>query len=397
MKENLNKKSTSKIEDSFLIDQQLQLTVEDDFSYFCKFDELFGTIDHPGSIHKKGDLPNSSESAKELSPQLTDKFEVEDDFSYFCMYDDLMGYVNIPVEEEVEEMEKSVPKISKIFDKKFTPNEYVQDLEVLFDFLSRKETKNNVGQYFKGEITPNELVSNANEETIHYIYRLINRVLNYRNKETRYYIKLPEDMFFNTQESSNSSYILACRLDETFENPHMLNLIGPNDYGYSTWFIEDYLEIDGNFSQIPNGTRLTTHDYLQIMKKYPNILEHISYLLKTDSKYSHEYTDKSDDEMHKFAIEHFQRWLGWHPKQDEDTSKVKANHEGVTTLSQETIDSITFVQPVEYVTLKEVKNGTFGSFEELLVKANNFQSSQIQDGETPKVLKLTSSRNTRNQ
>lgn len=376
MKEDLNKKSTPEMEEAFLIEQQLQLTVEDDFSCFCKFYELFGVTDYPSSIQKNGDLPNSSESTKESSSQLTDKFEVE---------------------EEVEEIEKSVPKKSNIFDKKFTSNEYVQDLKILFDFLSRKETKNNVGQYFKGEITPNELVSNANEETIHYIYRLINRVLNYRNKETRYYIKLPEDIFFNTQESSNSSYILACRLDETFENPHMLNLIGPNDYGYSTWFIEDYLEIDGNFSQIPNGTRLTTHDYLQIMKKYPNILEHISYLLKTDSKYSHEYTDKSDDEMHKFAIEHFQRWLGWHPKQDEDTSKVKANHEGVTTLSQETIDSITFVQPVEYVTLKEVKNGTFGSFEELLVKANNFQSSQIQDGETPKVLKLTSSRNTRKQ
>ena len=48
-------------EESFLIDQQFQLTVEDDFSYFCKFDELVGIIDYPGSIHQKSDLTNSSE------------------------------------------------------------------------------------------------------------------------------------------------------------------------------------------------------------------------------------------------------------------------------------------------------------------------------------------------
>ena len=100
--------------------------------------------------------------------------------------------------------------------------------------------------------------------------------------------------------------------------------------------------------------------------------------------------------MRQLALEHLQRWLGCYPKPDKDTSKSEKNIEGVTVLSQETIDSIIFVQPVEYVTLEEIKNGTFGTFEELLVRINSFQSSPIQVGETQKVLKLTPLRNTEN-
>ncbi len=35
--------------DSYEIDVALQLTVEDDFSYFCKFDDLADPIVQPGS------------------------------------------------------------------------------------------------------------------------------------------------------------------------------------------------------------------------------------------------------------------------------------------------------------------------------------------------------------
>ena len=57
-------------EESFLIDQQFQLTIEDDFSYFYKFDELVGIINYTGSIHQKSDLTNSSE---QNGPVLTKK------------------------------------------------------------------------------------------------------------------------------------------------------------------------------------------------------------------------------------------------------------------------------------------------------------------------------------
>lgn len=57
-------------EESFLIDQQFQLTVEDDFSYFCKFDELYEALGYPGSVHQKSDLTNSSE---QNGPVLTKK------------------------------------------------------------------------------------------------------------------------------------------------------------------------------------------------------------------------------------------------------------------------------------------------------------------------------------
>jgi len=172
--ENLNKKPEFKAEESFLIDQQLQLTVEDDFSYFC-------------------------------------------------MYDDLMGYENIPVEEEKEESCEQSLNTSKSPDasmpwwkRKLTPNEAAQGLDILFGALSQLGTKNNTRRYFKGEITPNELVTNVNEEVIHYIHRLINRVLNYKCKDIRYYISLPVDMFFNTNDAGH--FIQACKLDESFNN-----------------------------------------------------------------------------------------------------------------------------------------------------------------------------------
>lgn len=374
--ENLNKQPVSKIEEDFLNDQKLQLTVEDDFSYFCKFDELTGVVDHPYSMHQKSDLPNSSEPSKEAGSRLIDEFIVEDDFSYFCMYDDLMGCENIPVEEEKEEQHEQSQNVPVNCDKKLNLNEIAQGFEILFGALYEIHIIDNIRAYFNGEITPNELLANTDKEAIYIIYRLINRVLNYRCKDTRYYIQLPVDIFFNTPESMASSYILACKLDESYKNSHMLNLIGPNNYKYDTRYIEDYLEIDGNFSQIPSGAKLKTYDYLQIMKKYPNILEHISYLMKTDHQFSHMYVDKSDDEMRQLALEHLQRWLGWYPKPDEDTSKPEENLEGVIVLSQETIDSITFVQPVEYVTLEEVKNGTFGTFEEILKRISDLEHKQ---------------------
>ena len=49
-------------EESYLIDQQFQLTVEDDFSYFCKFDEPYDVLGYPGSA-KESDLFNSTEQS----------------------------------------------------------------------------------------------------------------------------------------------------------------------------------------------------------------------------------------------------------------------------------------------------------------------------------------------
>ena len=58
--ENSNKKPTTDVEESFLVDQQLQLTVEDDFSYFCKFDDLAMIID--SQIPKPNNKSNLNEN-----------------------------------------------------------------------------------------------------------------------------------------------------------------------------------------------------------------------------------------------------------------------------------------------------------------------------------------------
>lgn len=85
--------------------------------------------------------------------------------------------------------------------------------------------------------------------------------------------------------------------------------------------------------------------------------------MKTDYQFSHHYVGKSDEEIHQLALELLQRWFGWYPKLD--------NHGETLVLSKEMIDSITFVESVEYVTLDDVNSGNFGSFEELLKQYNN--------------------------
>ena len=216
--------------------------------------------------------------------------------------------------------------------------------------------------YFKGEITPNQLVKNVSIVTI---YTLINRVLNYKAKSPRYYIQLPYDMFFYVRGEYRA--ILAYKLDESFEDLEMINLIGPSDSKNYEWSIQvkDLIEIDGDFSQIPGGTRLLMCDYLRILEKYPNIIEHIINLLKTDYQFKYNYADKSDDEMQKEASEHLQRQLERYPKSYEKVLEREIDFEKATFLPQETIDSIAFVQPVEYVTIEEIIDETFGTFEEL--------------------------------
>lgn len=371
--ENFDKKPKSKIAEILTAEE---CTVEDDFSYFCKFDDLAEITDSQRTESNNESDSNEKQGLSEAKGSLLiDKFVVEDDFSYFCMYDDLMGYENIPVEEEQEEVsEQSLDESMPWWKKKLTSSEYAQGLEILFGALFQLEIKNNTGRYFKGEITPNELVTNVNEEGIHYIHRLINRVLNYKCKNIRYYISLPVDMFFNTNDAGH--FILACKLDESFKNIEMSTLIGPTDFKYDVSVIKSYLEIDGDFSQIPSGAELALYDYLQIVKKHPDIIEHLSQLMKTDCVFSHYYEDKSEEEMRQLALEHLQKWLKSYPKPDEDTSKFE-KQDGSMALSQETIDSITFVQPIEYVTLEEIKNGTFGTFEEILERISDKQNESV--------------------
>ena len=339
--ENSSKKPTSEMEKSFLVDQQFQLTVEDDFSYFSRYDDLSGV---------------SSDEKEETSSEVSDVTSISENTN-------------------------------------LSQDEIAKGFELIFNALSSIENIKKASQYLKGKITLGELLLNADDQMIYDVYVLVNRVLNFMHKKERYYIQLPVDIFFNTEYCMGSSFILAFKLDDSFEDLEMVKIVGPDDFKWGTYVINKYIEIDGDFSQIPNGIKLTKNDYLQILKKYPNIIEHLSYLFKTDCVFSSNYVDKSDEEMHKLSKEHFQRWLERYPKMDEEVSGLEEKQDKITILSQDTIDSITFVQPVEYITLDEIKNGTFDTFEELLVRTNSFQSSPIQDGEAPKVLKLTPPRN----
>lgn len=231
--------------------------------------------------------------------------------------------------------------------------------------------------YIKGEITPDELLEDPDNRMKGVIYYTINKILNYKDKEIRYYMRLPQDMFFNVSSGYN---IIAAKIDKFKIQYNLVNVVGPNYFKQKRPSLCDnyYIEIDGDFSQIPNGVMLHDSDWVRIIKKYPYIIERMSYLMTNDEQFGHRYKNKSNDEMKQLVLNELQKFL-------EHREKIEAKGRFDTCLgweekqylSQETIDSITFIQQIEYLTQEEVLNGTFGTFKEILNGQKN-QNKNVQ-------------------
>jgi hypothetical protein len=169
--ENSNKKPTPDMEKYFLVDEQLlQLIVEDS----GKFADLAMITDSQiPKPNNKSNLNENQEPSEETGSQLVDYFEVEDDFSYFCMYDDLMGIYNNPTNQEDDEQSLNVSNTNVSppiwCQLNMTEDKYNKAFKNLINGLIEMEIDRKLRLYFLGEITPNKLLENTDKEGIYYI------------------------------------------------------------------------------------------------------------------------------------------------------------------------------------------------------------------------------------
>lgn len=212
--------------------------------------------------------------------------------------------------------------------------------------------------YVKGEITSQELMTGADNTTKKIIYLTINKLLNYEERDVRYFVKLPQDMFFNT---SNVPCILAGRVTDYEISDNHLETIGPSHYAknWSGFYEKGYIEITGDFSKYPEGVMLFFSDWFKIISKYPNLYERMYNLTKED----YEFRDKTKEMTFEQVKERVDRQISRGINSSDKSWWV--GKEEAQYIPQEVIDSIKFIIPVEYLSVDQVLSGNFGTFEEV--------------------------------
>lgn len=220
-----------------------------------------------------------------------------------------------------------------------------------------------IEQFVRGDITSQELMKNADDTMKWLIYFTLNKTINYEEKDVRYYIELPKDMFFNTMDVK---CILAGKTKGLNINYNEMKAIGPKHVAKSWPSFHDnhYIEIVGDFSRFPKGVMLYESDWFRIISKYSNLVERMYYLTIHDCEYGKKYKDISLEEVQQRVTSKIQEYVSL-PKDGEPHSfwfgKKEARY-----LPQEVIDSISFVIPKEYIKVQQVLDGQFGTFEEIL-------------------------------
>lgn len=230
-----------------------------------------------------------------------------------------------------------------------------------------------IEQYIKGEISSQELMLNTDETAKGVIYNVINKLINYTEKEVRYFIELPQDKFFNT---IGQWAIIAGKTQTIGISYDLMETIGPNYMKmHCSGFVDKkYIEIEGDFSTLPNGVMLYQSDWYRIISKYPYLLELMHYLSIHDY-YSNSDKDISLEEEQKRINEIINRYINL-PKDKEPNSHWIGKEEAQY-LPQEVIDSINFVIPIEYLRREQIISGQFGTFKELLSSQNTSENEDM--------------------
>ena len=236
-----------------------------------------------------------------------------------------------------------------------------------------------IEQFVKGNITSQDLMQNADDRMKYIIYHTLNKIINYEEKDIRYYIELPNGIFFDT---TIPYCIWTSKVDELGINLNITKTIGPkymskyypNFHDFHDYNNKYYIEITGDFSEFSNGVMLFRSDWFRIISKYPNLVEKLHYLTINN--------DKLEEKFRHISLEEVQQRVNSEiiyqvsvPK-DGEPKRYWSGKEEAKYLPQEVIDSISFVIPKEYVTMQQVSNGLFGTFEEILNGSNLLESSQ---------------------
>lgn len=231
-----------------------------------------------------------------------------------------------------------------------------------------------IEQFVKGEITPQELVQDADYTLRVIIYYVINKIINFEDKDVRYYIELPQDMFFNTL---GPHCILAGEVEDVNIKYNQMKTIGPN-YMAKTWtaFGDNFFtEIVGDFSQYPNGVMLYNSDWARIISKYPGLVERMYYLTVNDWESREKYKDISIEEVKRKVAEEIQQFTNA-PK-DGEPNTWWIGKEEAQYLPQKIIDSISFVVPKVYITLEQLLSGQFGTFDEIVRGQDTLENQDV--------------------
>lgn len=236
-----------------------------------------------------------------------------------------------------------------------------------------------IEQFVKGNITSQELIQNADNIMKYIIYHTLNKIINYEEKDVRYYIELPSDIFFNT---TMPYCIFASKVEDLGYNLNITKNIGPkyiskyypNFHEAHDYNGKYYMEIVGDFSQFPKGVMLFRSDWFRIISKYPNLVEKLHYLTINNYELKEKFRHISLEEIQQRVNSEILYQISV-PKDGEPQIHWNGKEEAKY-LPQEVIDSIKFVIPKEYVTMQQVSDGQFGTFEEILNGLNLLESSQ---------------------
>lgn len=245
------------------------------------------------------------------------------------------------------------------------PNSIEECLKVLEIIKANREYKGymplleKIERYVRGEIKSSQLLKSSgdkNEDSLMrgIVFKVLNKIINYQEKDIRYYICLPRHSHYPFRDKY---WIVAGRVNELGIPGDHMETVGPEILRKekSKFMNNDFIEITGDFSSIPAGTILSESDWWKIIAKYP----HIHRCIWSDEKFSERlYMTNSED------VKTFLEVVS------ETESRIEngmdSHDNGSECLPQEVIDSIEFEIPEIYLPIKLVRTGEFGTFKDIL-------------------------------
>lgn len=222
-----------------------------------------------------------------------------------------------------------------------------------------------IGLYMQGKITSQELISGIDVPTIEYIRRILNKILNYKEKDVRYFVRIPDKFPFCMVDYYKYKCIYAAKLLKYCDTFTLMEIIGPRSelFELNSLVFSDtssFVEVDGDFSKFPDGFALLSCEWLGIISRYPNLYKELYRIAnvaknKNDTYITHEQVKSQfEEEIAKYY-----------------------NHSFYSKKSfGEFIDGIKFVMRKEYLTREEALTGNFGTFEQLIERTKVTEDSE---------------------
>lgn len=221
------------------------------------------------------------------------------------------------------------------------------------------KTIEQIEEFVRGNLPLQKLIANADEKQKETIYHIINKLLNYEEKPIKYYIHLPQDMYFNTGFPFS---IIAAKEDKLNITSDYVKIIGPK-YVAERWNglnTENLVEITGHFKNGPTGVMLFSSDWFRIINRYPYITELMYQLTINETKNQQINFENFEKQVKRTIKEQMSK-----PKDGEpDRSWPGKSH--AKYIPETVIDSFSFVIPEEKITKEQLESGEFTTFQEML-------------------------------